>query len=196
MFASPVYLTSKPDFIGYAQSLFDRCPNYSTDANGIQTTISGGDYSPGRCRVLWNVLDEPDIGNFLSMIKGSTEDFLNENHYCEYQIQVANMWLLGMKHGTQNPPHTHYGYSLSGTYYISCPENSSGIQFHSDLELGLGHVLKPKLQTESNSMNYVLKVGPGDLVIFPSWLRHSVPINRHQGYRKSIAFDLLLHPNY
>lgn len=46
-----------------------------------------------------------------------------------------------------------------------------------------------------NSNVVTMQVKPGRLIIFPSWLSHSVPVNAKSEDRVSIAFNLMF-PNY
>jgi hypothetical protein len=42
---------------------------------------------------------------------------------------------------------------------------------------------------EYTSSTNTLVLYPGDLLIFPAWVKHSVPALQYEGTRTSIAFD-------
>lgn len=48
--------------------------------------------------------------------------------------------------------------------------------------------------TSGNADQAVLKVKTGELLLFPSWLQHSVPANRSDRTRISTSFNLMFSP--
>jgi len=196
LFPVLVYKGRRPDVLGLIQNKFETCTSFRRDRNGLFTTLRGTDYCPGRTPVFYDPLADSDITPFTDAVSQEVDKFLLENNYREYTSDVTNMWLVAQDSGVAHPAHNHYGHSLSGVYYVHCPLGSGHLTLHSDNELGRGHILKVRdnQYTPINSLTWNLPVASGDLVLFPSWLRHSVQAAQYQGQRISVAFDIDLKP--
>jgi uncharacterized protein (TIGR02466 family) len=196
LFAVPIFKSHRPDVLDLVMTKFETCTAFRRDRNGLFTTLRGTDYCPGRTPVFYDPLVDADITAFTDMVSAEVDNFLLENNYREYHTTVVNMWMVAQGSGVAHPPHNHYGHSLSGVYYVHCPAGSHGLMLHSDDELGRGHVLKVRdnQYTPTNSLVWNMPVAAGDLLLFPSWLRHSVPAGNYHGQRISVAFDIDLKP--
>lgn len=196
LFSVPVYQAQRPDQLDLIRSKFETCTAFRRDRNGLYTTLRGTDYCPGHTPVFYDPLQDLDIEPFCSAVNEEVDKFLLENNYREYHCRVINMWMVAQGAGVSHPAHNHYGHSLSGVYYVHCPPGSGPLTLHSEDELGRGHVLKVRdnQYTPTNSLVWNLSVQSGDMVLFPSWLRHSVPPGNYQGQRISVAFDIDLSP--
>lgn len=93
-------------------------------------------------------------------------------------------WANVMSASSCEAPHIHEGGVLSGVYYVAMPDEDAPIV------LG-GHDLGPEVATGPTR---TLRPRPGDLVLFPSYLFHSVPAFTAAGLRISIAVDLYSEP--
>jgi uncharacterized protein (TIGR02466 family) len=99
----------------------------------------------------------------------------------------ANMNPPGASHGRHNHPNNY----LSGVYYVQTNKGSDTINFHDPRSQA--EVIKPPV-TELNAENtdqVVVKVRNGMVLIFPSWLPHSVDANRSDQTRISISFNVM-----
>jgi len=105
-------------------------------------------------------------------------------------FEVANLWLVQMPSESTHSVHSHYGFQLSGTFYIDLPENSNQIKFYSPLKrLEHGDNLI-EIYNEYNSQFCVKSLQEGDMLFWESLLMHEVPNLKFNGFRKSIAYDL------
>lgn len=89
------------------------------------------------------------------------------------------MWYADYDEGGFAREHSHGFNVLSFCYYVEVAEGASGLVFHEN-GLDIGHPIE---RTRS-----VVPVTSGDLVIFPGFLRHSVPPS--PGQRKVIAGNI------
>lgn len=95
-------------------------------------------------------------------------------------LQVTTMWSIINPPGSFNKAHIHGGSHWSGVYYVQTPEDSGDIEFtdprtpHIMSELKFDPAKKRKRDTW-NSARFTPK--PGKLILFPSWLYHSVEPN-------------------
>jgi len=107
--------------------------------------------------------------------------------------KVVSIWTIRQQEGDYQEMHSHPGGHLSGNIYVSAPElaeNSSP----SD-----GQILFRLPQTKDVSkfiMNDVWKYNPtpGTVIMFPSYLPHTVYPWKGNGERTVMAFDAILVP--
>ena len=96
-----------------------------------------------------------------------------------------------------NPPdaahrmHNHPNNFLSGVYYVQTKMGADTINFHDPRPQT--EIIKPPVTelTAENTDQVVVKVRNGTLVVFPSWLVHSVDANRSDETRLSISFNVM-----
>jgi uncharacterized protein (TIGR02466 family) len=108
-----------------------------------------------------------------------------------YELKITSCWANIYGERDAQEPHIHANNIFSGIYYAQAPEGSSGVVFHSPL----ADVMLNPPYTEINSLNHQaigFDAVPGRMVIFRSWLRHSVKTNRSKGDRISIAFNMTI----
>jgi uncharacterized protein (TIGR02466 family) len=107
------------------------------------------------------------------------------------QFAVTGCWANVNPPGGRNSAHTHPNNYLSGVYYVETPEGEGRIVF--DDPRPQAFVMMPPVTqfTKFTGNNVNFEVKPGRLVLFPSWLQHSVPTNKSAGDRITIAFNLM-----
>lgn len=89
--------------------------------------------------------------------------------------------------GGFNMQHGHSRCLFSGCYYLQVPEHSGGIAFH---DPRAGAVYSPlRCDGPFGSDEQVLMPKAGQLVLFPSWLEHSVQPNESNATRISIPIN-------
>jgi len=104
-----------------------------------------------------------------------------------------NGWININPPGTLNVPHDHPEFEMSGTYYVQTPKTSS-------LAQGALEFIDPKVNSAKSTiysvtgLNRSFKVSPreGQLICFPSYLRHWVYPNEANADRISIAWNYRL----
>lgn len=109
------------------------------------------------------------------------------------KIVLDNMWVNVLEPGGSHPGHIHPHCVLSGTYYVSVPDEASAIKFE-DPRLGL-MMAAPELRKDCDpERRRFVSVQPktGDFLIWESWLRHEVSVNRANDARISISFNFRL----
>ena len=88
--------------------------------------------------------------------------------------------------------HTHANSIVSGVWYLSTTENSGNVLVHTDNKL-FGNILDfPRKDNLFNSPYCVFLPQNGDLILFPSNLKHSVAPNKSDKERLSLAFNYML----
>lgn len=141
------------------------------------------------------------FGNFLSKINAdkltnaivdASEEFMTRLKMPFPNPFVVQSWL------NINPPmsvhqtHKHYGAMISGTFYIRVPENSGDFVIHDPIEARRQACVYNKI-SEFNDYNYEFysyKQPPGRLILFESWVPHTVLPNKSTEDRISISFNI------
>lgn len=104
-------------------------------------------------------------------------------YHPSYSLRIGTMWSIVNPPGASNLAHVHPGCLWSGVYYVQAPANSGKIAF-----------TDPRTENVMRKARYVpnqsaprhcwTKVNftpePGMMLVFPSWLYHSVAPNLSQ----------------
>jgi len=106
-------------------------------------------------------------------------------------FEITACWANINTQGTGHRIHSHPNNFLSGVYYLQTPERASTINFH-DPRMQTSIIRPPVTQlTAENTDQVVVEVKEGTLLLFPSWLQHSVDLSKSEKRRISISFNLM-----
>lgn len=109
--------------------------------------------------------------------------------YDAYEITAC--WANVSARGAGHHIHSHPNNFLSGVYYVMTQKEADTINFH-DPRMQTGIIRPPVTElTAENTDQVVVKVKDGTLLVFPSWLQHSVSINHSDGERVSVSFNIM-----
>ena len=111
----------------------------------------------------------------------------------EMELELVSSWANLHKKGDFAQVHAHYNSIISGVWYLTTTPKTGKLVVHSDHKL-FGNLLDfPKrVYNEFNGDNYSFTPRNGDLLIFPSTLKHSVTHNEVDIERYSIAFNYMV----
>jgi uncharacterized protein (TIGR02466 family) len=104
--------------------------------------------------------------------------------------RLDSLWVNLLKTGGQHSGHIHPHSILSGTLYVEVPAGSGAIRFE-DPKLPLmmaAPVRRPDAPEELQPF-VTVEPGPGQLLMWESWLRHEVLAGSGRGERLSISFN-------
>ena len=115
-----------------------------------------------------------------------------------YSLRIGTMWSIINAPGSSNRAHIHPGCCWSGVYYIQVPEGCGNIEFTDPRTENLMHqprYVPNKHRPKSCWTKVNVTPKPGKMLIFPSWLYHSVAPNLsehegREGQRIIISFNL------
>ncbi|MBL4783558.1 MAG: 2OG-Fe(II) oxygenase family protein [Porticoccaceae bacterium] len=106
-------------------------------------------------------------------------------------MEITGCWANINPPGAAHRCHSHPNNFISGVYYLQTPAGGDTINFH-DPRVQTGIIRPPVTElTAENTDQVVVKVGSGTLLMFPSFLQHSVDTNRGEGERISVGFNLM-----
>ena len=106
------------------------------------------------------------------------------------KIEIPNIWSIINKRGSSNAMHIHSNSYISAAYYVKAPEKCGDIVFYDPRQSRL--VRKPKISKLNNLNGEEVNIKPTDglLVLFPSYLYHSVNENLSNEERIVIGFNV------
>jgi len=104
---------------------------------------------------------------------------------------ITACWTNVSATGASHKPHSHPNNYLSGVYYVQTHEGADVINFQDPRPQT--SIIRPPVTelTAVNTDQVVLNVKNGTLLLFPSWLEHSVPPNRSNQPRISVSFNIM-----
>ena len=106
-------------------------------------------------------------------------------------FELTGLWANMNPEGAAHPIHSHPNNFLSGVYYLRTFEGADTVKFH-DPRPQTG-IIRPRVTelTAENTDQVVVKVSDGTLLMFPSWLPHSVDASGSDETRISVSFNVM-----
>ena len=137
-------------------------------------------------------LKQEDPQNFIAFILPAIEQVMTDMNWerKKQTVKIDNMWAIINIGGSANLRHQHGNSTISGAYYVRAPINSGDIVFYDPRP---APVYSHPNVTNPNILNaQVNGVSPkeGALVLFPSYLDHSVNENKSAEERIVISFNI------
>jgi uncharacterized protein (TIGR02466 family) len=191
IFATGLGVEKAPEGLPFARKVFAEnknlikplpySPNYATTLRG---------YKRNNIKI-----DHKNTSNLEKLKKTIYEHAFKFFVGCGYDgdandLEVVNIWLNEIKSGAPSTLHAHYGYQISGCFYVDVPKDASGIMFtNTNINLPFGDV-SCKAYTIFNSASWEINPQEGDMYFWRSDLGHYVAEGNFTGIRRSIAFDI------
>jgi len=109
----------------------------------------------------------------------------------ETAIEITGCWMNLYAPGAAHRRHSHPNNFLSAVYYLRTWPGACSINFH-DPRSQTGVIRPPVTElTAANTDQVVVRVNDGTLLVFPSYLHHSVDANASGETRISLSFNLM-----
>ena len=131
--------------------------------------------------------------NFLNKIKDYLKHIISNEFGWKYvpnKQRIVAMWAIINKKSSFNVMHNHQNCYFSSAYYVKKPKNSGDITFFDPKEAKKYRFPKIEKYTEYSAEAITIKPEEGDLLIFPSYLYHSVGENLSEDDRVVISFNV------
>ena len=135
--------------------------------------------------------------SFIEGIKKNINVALNDMNWDlnKQSVKINNLWAIINEKGAWNQKHHHSNSDLSAAYYVSAHESCGDIVFYDPRP---APVYKNPITKNPNNLNATvnsIKPEDGMLVLFPSYLEHSVNPNMSDKKRIVISFNINLEKN-
>ena len=119
--------------------------------------------------------------------KECIDDYCNVISNSDQRLVITQLWANKNPPGAKHHEHIHPNSIVSGVFYLRQDKSLPPIQFSKSNQHSLK--LDPKKYNTYNAETFLLPCTAGELIIFPSDLRHSVPINVGKESRISLSFN-------
>jgi len=133
------------------------------------------------------LLDQEQFKNIKNFIYESLNKFIKNVLMSDQRLAVTQCWLNKNPKGSKHHEHVHPNSIISGVFYFRQDPKLPPIQFARSIQSAMK--LDPKKYNNLNSETFLLPCTNGELILFPSNLRHSVPTNIGDKDRISMSFN-------
>jgi uncharacterized protein (TIGR02466 family) len=138
-----------------------------------------------------NLQTTPEFARINELVLEASHEVLKFLSLEEAPLEITGAWANVSPTGAAHHSHSHPNNFLSFVYYPVAQPAGCTIEFH-DPRLQ-AHVIAPPVtkKTPANASVITVAAQGGRLICFPSWLEHSVPENRADRERMSIALNVM-----
>lgn len=132
-----------------------------------------------------------EFQELVSCVNKATKGILRFLRMGQEAHEITGCWATVLAKGGLHKAHSHPNNFLSGVYYVRVQPGADTINFHDPRRQT--YVIRPPVVELSaeNTDQVVVKVTNGTLLMFPSYLEHSVDSNMSEEERISISFNLM-----
>ena len=106
------------------------------------------------------------------------------------EIKITAMWSIINLKNASNARHIHPNNYISAAYYIKASENAGDIVFYDPRSANTIRFPPTSNTNKLNSNIFTVQPKEGLLVLFPSYLHHSVNINNSEDERIVLSFNI------
>ena len=114
----------------------------------------------------------------------------NIEYYNDVCPKIYQSWITKYHHGGFIDKHDHIPASISAVLYLSASPEQGNVVFENPLELWLRTQPYSADKLKGSFFEQEIPVATGDLILFPSYLRHWTQPNRSQKDRIIMSFNL------
>ena len=110
----------------------------------------------------------------------------------DQKTKITSMWAVINKQNASNARHIHSNNYISSAYYVKAPPKCGNIIFYDPRSVTSFRYPKITNPNQLNSTVFSVQPKEGLLVLFPSYLYHSVDMNQTDEERIVISFNINL----
>ena len=155
---------------------------------GLNISNVGGWHSP-----YFDIQNDPAPKDFLLKVNKILPEVFQDVIGWEFDVKKLNiqaMWAVVNEKNSFNIRHNHPNSYFSAAYYVRTNENAGQIKFFDPKEVKTMYSPRIKISTEFSTNVVKIKPEEGKLLLFPSYLHHSVEENLSDEDRIVISFNI------
>ena len=133
------------------------------------------------------LLEIEELKNLKDFFYESLNNYTKNISQSEQRLVITQCWANKNPPGSKHHEHVHPNSMLSGVFYLRQDKTLPPIQFAKSTQSAMK--LDPKKYNNLNSETFLLPCTSGELILFPSDLKHSVPVNKGDEDRISMSFN-------
>lgn len=187
IFSTPIWTMLIKDYKKVNKKMFDYIKSLQLDnPNGIRKSNIEGWHSS------YFDLESENPRFFLNSIKSSLDVLLNDMGWDlkNQKIKITSMWSIINNKNASNARHIHSNNYISAAYYVKASKNCGNIIFYDPRNEAVFRHPKINKPNKFNSNIFSIEPKDGLLVMFPSYLHHSVDLNHSNDERIVISFNI------
>lgn len=106
------------------------------------------------------------------------------------RLVIDSLWINVLPEGGYHTAHIHPHSVISGTFYVAVPKGAAALKFE-DPRLAQMMAAPPRKASVRRELMPFASIEPkaGTVLLWESWLRHEVPVNRAKSERISVSFN-------
>ena len=188
-FPTPVWTLQLDNYYSINEQMYKFIKNtQSKDQQGISKSNIKGWHSKD-----FN-MQENEPKDFIKFILPAIEQVITDMNWEKQKqsININNMWAIINTGGSANLRHQHGNSTISGAYYVRAPKNSGDIVFYDPRPAPVYTYPKAVNPNLLNAQVNGISPKEGALVLFPSYLDHSVNENLSNEERIVISFNITI----
>lgn len=172
---------------GFHQSLNSKILQVISQINPDLAKIPpGGSWQSGQ-----DLHNREQLLDLVSCIHSTAQTVLRFLKVGDNAIEITACWANINASGASHAIHSHPNNFLSGIYYVQTHPGADSVNFH-DPRPQTGIIRPPVTElTSQNTDQVVVTVSDGMLLMFPSYLAHSVAPNASDKPRISVSFNMM-----
>lgn len=184
IYGYPFYFFEAPDLL--TEQVYKDIQNitfedvFADDTNNRLPSLAGSIDVEGKKTCYYNKELYDFLDTCLSPIYKKT--FISAKHHV-----INDIWPTKALFGQQSDWHFHQYSVFSGLLYLHDSKTSTLFRFEDQLEKVWGRLVAVNLMT--TELIYESKAIKGKVIIFPSILKHKIPVHREKKSRFTIAFN-------
>jgi len=190
LFPTPLYsnISSSEEYKNIKEELYSRIDLNSLEYNtpddwicNVESTFNS--YS--------NIIVEFKLDYLSNWIFQEVKKFMKDIEKNKLDLAIVNCWINKNIKNSFQEYHNHLPCFLSGVLYLKTSERDGNIVFRTPNPYSS---LFPRVSNniENFYKNYSFTPKEGLILIFPSWLEHSVEENKYDSERISISFNITI----
>lgn len=179
LFPSPLYVAQIDSFSNEELEYVHQNELYSKYENSDGILVGSDNF---------DILLKPEMSRIKSFVQSHLDNYA-ENIMCvENKLFPTISWLNRTRKNAYHYQHHHVNSIASGVLYFT--DNPAPIEFHIDKTCAWSTLkIFPKKYNQFNTHSNIIEVKKGTLIIFPSYLEHSVMKTTNSIDRISLSFN-------
>jgi uncharacterized protein (TIGR02466 family) len=171
-----------------AQQLLPLAQQYLTDPKRVQKNYLGytNTYNPAD-----GLENQPEMAPFIKFTRFKANEYLDSLGYDSRGLALdINIFASGMLDGDVHEQHTHPNSVISGLMYLQVPPGSSPITFYDPRPVRTHTMLPRRKNLMPTWTDLSITPEPGMMLMWESWLPHSVKRNHNTEPRITLVFNM------
>ena len=189
IYSVPIWQSEYPEFEDHKEIFLSTIEDYKKENPSIKKSNIGGYHSP---ETLHGVEEFRPLFEYICQLGMKAVSDLN---FVECDVALTSAWLnINDSRQCMNSEHIH-GDVFSGVFYLKAPEESGKLVLQNPAinRMWSGCALASQ-KNEFTGESIRIEPIEGNIILFPSYLPHSVETNNHDEARIAISFNLIALP--